>query len=78
MFTGFYLLPEAGIEPARGCPHGILNPGRLPIPPFGLELPRGIIDSLLHVCQVKETNGLERPSQAYNIPIPFLYGVGTR
>ena len=23
----------AGIEPARGCPHRILSPGRLPVPP---------------------------------------------
>ena len=22
-----------GVEPVRGCPHGILSPGRLPIPP---------------------------------------------
>ena len=41
LFTGAGLskssyLPEAGIEPARGCPHGILSPGRLPVPPFGL------------------------------------------
>ena len=30
-------MPEAGIEPARGEPHGILSPGRLPIPPLGLK-----------------------------------------
>ena len=29
------LVPEAGIEPARGfCPRGILSPLRLPIPPL--------------------------------------------
>ena len=28
------LVPETGIEPARGHPHGILSPGRLPIPPL--------------------------------------------
>ena len=27
------LVPVAGVEPARPCGHGILNPGRLPIPP---------------------------------------------
>ena len=30
-----YLVPEAGIEPARGYPRGILSPLRLPIPPPG-------------------------------------------
>ena len=29
------LVPEAGIEPARGYPRGILSPLRLPIPPPG-------------------------------------------
>jgi hypothetical protein len=29
------LVPEAGIEPARGFPRGILSPLRLPIPPPG-------------------------------------------
>ena len=24
---------EEGLEPSRGCPHRILNPARLPIPP---------------------------------------------
>ena len=27
------LVPVAGVEPARPCGHGILSPGRLPIPP---------------------------------------------
>ena len=27
------LVLVAGLEPARGCPHGILSPRRLPIPP---------------------------------------------
>ena len=30
------LMPEEGVEPSRGCPHGILSPARLPIPPLGL------------------------------------------
>ena len=39
-FTGTGLskstyLPEAGLEPARVETHGILSPGRLPIPPLG-------------------------------------------
>ena len=31
------MVPEAGIEPARPEERGILNPLRLPIPPFGLN-----------------------------------------
>ena len=31
------MVPEAGVEPARGCPLGILSPVRLPIPPLGHE-----------------------------------------
>jgi hypothetical protein len=30
-----YMVPEAGLEPARGFPRGILSPLRLPIPPLG-------------------------------------------
>ena len=29
------MVPEAGVEPARCCPLGILSPVRLPIPPLG-------------------------------------------
>lgn len=29
------IVPEAGLEPARGCPPGGLSPLRLPIPPLG-------------------------------------------
>ena len=40
-FSHVPLLLVAGLEPARGCPRGILSPLRLPIPPhqrtlFGL------------------------------------------
>ena len=37
------MVPEAGVEPARGCPLWILSPVRLPISPPGLRrriLPR--------------------------------------
>ena len=39
------MVPEAGLEPAQGCPRGILSPLRLPIPPLRhtgdiLALPR--------------------------------------
>ena len=40
------LLLEAGIEPARAEAHGILSPGRLPIPPLELLPPRYYITSL--------------------------------
>ena len=39
----------AGIEPARGCPHGILSPGRLPVPPH--QRAPLIIQLNLSVCQ---------------------------
>ena len=36
-------MPEAGLEPARSCPRGILSPLRLPIPPLRhLEAPHRI------------------------------------
>lgn len=28
----FFMVPMAGVEPARGCPHKILSLARLPIP----------------------------------------------
>ena len=30
------MVPETGVEPARDYSHGILSPGRLPIPPLRL------------------------------------------
>ena len=30
------LVPETGVEPVRDYSHGILSPGRLPIPPLRL------------------------------------------
>jgi len=35
-------IAEAGLEPARGCPHRILSPERLPIPPLGPEFPAAV------------------------------------
>lgn len=32
--SSIFMVPETGVEPARGYPHGILSPGRLPIPPL--------------------------------------------
>jgi len=29
-------MPEERLELSRGCPHGILSPARLPVPPLGL------------------------------------------
>src|SRR5881275_2088389 len=28
------MMPKVGLEPTRGCPHRILSPARLPVPPF--------------------------------------------
>jgi hypothetical protein len=28
-----YMVPVVGVEPTRSCPHRILSPARLPIPP---------------------------------------------
>ena len=36
------MVPEAGIEPVRDCSHGILSPGRLPIPPFRHVYPTSV------------------------------------
>ena len=33
MASSDVVVPVAGVEPARPCGHGILSPGRLPIPP---------------------------------------------
>ena len=35
------VVPVAGVEPARPCGHGILSPGRLPIPPHRHRCLRG-------------------------------------
>jgi hypothetical protein len=29
----YHLLPRVGLEPTRSCPHRILSPARLPVPP---------------------------------------------
>jgi hypothetical protein len=31
--AGWDIMLEEGLEPSRGCPHRILNPARLPVPP---------------------------------------------
>jgi hypothetical protein len=31
------LVPEAGLEPAQGCPHRILSPARLPFHHSGMR-----------------------------------------
>ena len=32
------MVPKVGLEPTRGCPHGILSPARLPISPLRHKL----------------------------------------
>ena len=43
------MVPETGVEPARDSSHGILSPGRLPIPP----LRRGGLQSLAFECSIR-------------------------
>jgi hypothetical protein len=33
-----YLVPEAGLEPAQGCPYRILSPARLPFHHSGTKV----------------------------------------
>ena len=40
------MVPKAGIEPARSCPHRILSPARLPVPPLRR------VDKYLPYCTV--------------------------
>ena len=47
------VVPRAGIEPARGCPHWILNPARLPISPP--RQPRGLLLSILLYKKISGT-----------------------
>ena len=37
------MVPETGIEPARDRSHGILSPGRLPIPPLRHRVASGLL-----------------------------------
>ena len=48
-----YLVPETGIEPARDCSHGILSPGRLPIPPLRHLVWLQSLKCLLRIPQTK-------------------------
>src|SRR2546428_10884967 len=32
--TQFFLVRKEGFEPPRGCPHRLLRPARLPVPPL--------------------------------------------
>ncbi len=49
------MVVRAGLEPARGCPHWILNPDCLPIPtPNRLEC-LTILDYNVYICQFKKT-----------------------
>ena len=54
------VVPRAGIEPARGCPHWILNPARLPISPP--RQPGGFRGIVLVVFFYKKFSGTVRLS----------------
>ena len=69
----FFLVREAGVEPARPCEHWHLKPASLPIPPLarGLELrfiQRGVYNSIAKKeCQgVSEKVLLQRSIQLFS------------
>ena len=47
------MVPETGVEPARDCSHGILSPGRLPIPPLRHLVWLQSLKCLLRIPQTK-------------------------
>ncbi len=54
-------MPRAGIEPARGHPHWILNPARLPIsPPRHSKIQR----------QMNKSSGTDRLSHEVSFAVP--------
>ena len=65
------LLLVAGLEPARGCPRGILSPLRLPIPPHQLtQYEIRIADPYMHTRNPSDSlwyamdgGGFEPPKQ---------------
>ena len=48
------MVPETGVEPARDCSHGILSPGRLPIPPLRQRVAPVSIERLIILAQCLE------------------------
>ena len=64
-------MPEAGLEPARSCPRGILSPLRLPIPPLGhAVVTQGVVykknDSFVK-CFI-----LKKPHMLINFVVAFV------
>ena len=75
----FFLVREAGVEPARPCEHWHLKPASLPIPPLarGLELrfvQRGIYNSIAE----KECQGVSEKVFAPEVNPAFLRSGGGR
>ena len=62
----FFMVPGAGVEPARHCCHWCLRPTRLPIPPSGLHVPESAAASVnlsVKTCQVNAFRKRASPSQ---------------
>ena len=60
------MVPKAGIEPARSCPHRILSPARLPVPPLRR------LDKYLPYC----TEGLNKIICIINIENEQFHNIG--
>ena len=71
----FSLVPETGLEPVRCCHHGILSPGRLPVPPLG-QIKKPIQFALKAVMGLLEAPpGLEPGVKALQASaLPLGYG----
>ncbi len=65
-------IPEAGFEPARGFPQGILSPLCLPIPPLrhNFSLPRPYSKRLLNHEEHEEHEGNFKNQEKF---LSFLY-----
>ena len=59
---GRILVPVTGIEPVRVLPHGILSPGRLPVPPHRRS-ERGYFTTISEERQ--ELSGKETPASGW-------------
>lgn len=69
------LVPETGLEPVRCFHHGILSPGRLPVPPLG-QIKKPILFALTAVMGLLEAPpGLEPGVKALQASaLPLGYG----
>lgn len=67
------MVVRAGLEPARGCPHWILNPDCLPIPTPNRYLCLTILDYNVYICQFKKTTKF-----IFLLLVIFIVGCATK